>query len=532
MFRRYFCLMVLFNVPAFVLLTVARADDEDRPPPMAPAAPVLEWRDRRVFKTETRPHSLDLSPDGKLLVACEWVEKPRPHALAHIWDTRTGKDVACFDSSDCCVRFSPDNRLIAFSHGSFGVRLFNVSERKFVRKLEDSEAPDGASGIHGFPVFSPDGKLLAAAFPYRGDVTLWDVATGKRLKRFSKITPKFADQVAFSPDGKTLAVAGEGVVRLLDVTTGKEVRRLQSVSGNFALSPDGSLLAHENGDGKIHVRDLRTGKVIRRLTWVGDQKRKELDRYREKKFGFGPDLSALAFSPDGRCLIVPCEDMWVRVWEVASGQQRYQVEEDIDRFALARASTLCAGLALAKEPVLELVVWDARPALPSVPAEARPDANKAWAGLADANAGAAYTLMRTLMAAPRQAVALLDKRLQAVPAIDAAAIARLLADLDDERFELRERASQRLAEVGEAAREALEKAKGPSAEAERRIERLRNQLDGSASGEYLRQVRAVEVLESIGTEEARAILKRVVGGEPRATLTREAKAALGRLDAK
>ena len=51
-------------------------------------------------------------------------------------------------------------------------------------------------------------------------------------------------------------------------------------------------------------------------------------------------------------------------------------------------------------------------------------------------------------------------------------------------------------------------------------------------GERLRKIRAVEVLESIGTAEAHAILKHLAAGEPKAALTREAKVALGRLDAK
>lgn len=55
-------------------------------------------------------------------------------------------------------------------------------------------------------------------------------------------------------------------------------------------------------------------------------------------------------------------------------------------------------------------------------------------------------------------------------------------------------------------------------------------LDGPADGGRLRLLRAIEVLECAATPEARRVLKRLAGGEPRALLTREARAALERLD--
>jgi hypothetical protein len=152
--------------------------------------------------------------------------------------------------------------------------------------------------------------------------------------------------------------------------------------------------------------------------------------------------------------------------------------------------------------------------------------------LGNGDAAAAYALMRGLIAAPRESVAALDRRLQAAPPIDGTVIDRLIADLDSGRFEVRERASQRLGELGEITREALTKARSgkPSAEARARIKELLDALDSPADGERLQLLRAVEVLEAIGTPEARRVLKRLAGGEPKAMLTREAKAALERLD--
>jgi hypothetical protein len=58
---------------------------------------------------------------------------------------------------------------------------------------------------------------------------------------------------------------------------------------------------------------------------------------------------------------------------------------------------------------------------------------------------------------------------------------------------------------------------------------LKELADEEGSPQRLRQVRAVELLERIGTPESRKILENLAGGVPAAWLTQEAKAALARL---
>jgi hypothetical protein len=109
---------------------------------------------------------------------------------------------------------------------------------------------------------------------------------------------------------------------------------------------------------------------------------------------------------------------------------------------------------------------------------------------------------------------------------------RLLADLDSDDFPVRERASAALAALGEAAEPALRKAlEGePSPEVRRRVEALMQKLHSrSLSAEEARALRAVEALEYCETPEARRLLQALGTGAPEARLTREARAALGRL---
>src|SRR5205085_91419 len=113
-------------------------------------------------------------------------------------------------------------------------------------------------------------------------------------------------------------------------------------------------------------------------------------------------------------------------------------------------------------------------------------------------------------------------------------LAGLIADLDDERFTVRERASSELALFGEAAAPALRKklADKPSLEARQRVEQLLARLNnplGAWSPDELRGVRALEVLERVGTSEASQILESLSKGASGDRLAQEAKASLDRL---
>ena len=108
----------------------------------------------------------------------------------------------------------------------------------------------------------------------------------------------------------------------------------------------------------------------------------------------------------------------------------------------------------------------------------------------------------------------------------------MIADLDDERFAVREKATTELEKLGKEIEPALHKAlQGkPSLEVRRRIDRLLEKLESAApSPEQLRLLRALEVLEHIGTPEARELLRTLAKGASGARLTQEAKASLDRL---
>ena len=92
--------------------------------------------------------------------------------------------------------------------------------------------------------FSPDGKTLAVSSRDRV-IGLWDPATGKEGKGLTGHL-SFVNSVAFSPDGNKLVSGGnDATARLWDVATGKEISRFHNSPrvSCVAFSPDGQALA-------------------------------------------------------------------------------------------------------------------------------------------------------------------------------------------------------------------------------------------------------------------------------------------------
>jgi hypothetical protein len=157
-----------------------------------------------------------------------------------------------------------------------------------------------------------------------------------------------------------------------------------------------------------------------------------------------------------------------------------------------------------------------------------------WTALGTTDAAKAHQVLTELAARPRQTVPWLRKRLQPVPQADPIQIARLLADLDSDRFRVRREAGKELEKLAERAEPALRKtlAGPPTPEAGLHVRIILSRLRNNRlhpPPDSLRIARAVEVLEQIGDQEARSLLTSLAAGAPEAMLTVEAQGALARL---
>jgi RNA polymerase sigma factor (sigma-70 family) len=497
----------------------------DHPPAPAEAPMPVPAAKERLTLTghEEMVWAAAFSPDGKTLATVSGLYN-RPGELI-FWDAASGKERAraTAEKGIRSLAFSPDGKTLATAdYYSNTVKLRDPTSGVVRLVIETGRANNAVA-------FSPDSKTLAVGILDRSAV-LYDVGTGQELRRFEGHTD-WVPHVAFSPDGKTLATGGrDTTAKLWEVGTGRELMTLQGHTGIVefvAFSPDGRTLATASWDRTVKLWEVATGKERAMLE------------------GHKFQVLSAAFAPDGRTLIStsgeansPIADTnekpgEIKVWDLATHREVAALSGHRYRVWMARFAPDGKELAtVAEDRTVKL--WD----LTRRPAVTKDAGDKElegwWQDLAGADAAAAYRAVWALAGA-RGAVPFLQKRLRlaSAPALDVAK--RLVADLDNDAFTVREKATEELARMGPAAAPALYAALDgkPSPEMRQRIEHLLDKLRGpTEEPETLRAIRAVEALEQLDTPAARQVLAEVGKGAEGARLTMEAKAALARFAAR
>jgi Tol biopolymer transport system component len=196
--------------------------------------------------------------------------------------------------------------------------------------------------------FSPDGKTLASAGDQEKMIALWDVATGTRLATLQGHTDR-VNSVAFSPDGTLLASASfDKTVKLWGLSAREGQTTLlghPAWASCVAFSPDGKILASGGHCNAVKLWDVTTGK-----------ERATLQEGRVS-VGFGVVIS-LAFSPDGKALASGDMDGQVKLWDVATGKQvrtlgQFQDEGYVESVAFSPDGRTLASV---RDDMVEL--WD------------------------------------------------------------------------------------------------------------------------------------------------------------------------------
>jgi WD40 repeat protein len=501
-----------------------------------------------------------VAPDGRTAATASG------DGTLRVWDAATGQAVRCLDLGRASrfVAFTPEGRALV-GNGDQRLRLWDAATGETIRP----PGPLAEQPSHLFFCFAAGGKRLATV--YEGTVSVWEWPSGRLVRTIElPLDPgqpgkRLCYSLALSADGRTLATLGKRVweskvgertqthvgdaaVDVWDVASGRRMHRPAALVragersaplvlniNEVGFTPDatgllltGSMSGAQRTpegakslDAALSLFDLVTGVPRRTFGSPGARPAHRFNR-------FVPDA---AYSPDGWTLASGEDDGSVLLFESATGLLRRRLVGHRatvvalaflpDGKRLVTASTDNTGL-----------VWDVSLAALAHPVAADPDG--LWADLASTEPAAAHRTLASLAANPVTAVSLLKERLRPAAVPDTATLDRLVADLDSDQFPLREKAASELDRLGATAVAGLrERAAGAQTlEVRRRMGHILEKLDAAGiPAQRLRECRALELLEHLGTSEARKVLEQLARGASEADLTRDTQAALRRLEA-
>ncbi|MFL5241098.1 MAG: hypothetical protein ACJ8FY_03235 [Gemmataceae bacterium] len=323
-----------------------------------------------------------------------------------------------------------------------------------------------------------------------------------------------------SPDAKTAAVLFHKELHFLDVASGQEFAKMDNkgVLASMAFAADGRTLASGGWDKTVRLWEVASGKLIRSISV--------------------PDfVNSTAFSPDGRHVAVGCGwlNATIRLYEVSSGKEVVVFQGIGSYIGTVQFSPDGRTLASGQRDTTALL-WDVSPFQSTKDqkptALERAELEKLWTDMCSEETAKAHAAVWSLTAAPMSATSFLKDRLPLVPKVEEKKLLQLIAELDSSSFDKREAASKALLQLGSDAFPALRGAldENTSAEARRRIESLLESPPRlPLNAEQLRRLRAIMLLEQVGSEEATNILKELAKGAPAALETQQATGALDRL---
>ncbi len=430
-----------------------------------------------------------LSPDGKTAITTSWDRTLR------WWDAVTGHELRKIDLPDTAegLAISPDGKMVVASIEGLGLRMWNLATGQESKPVE---LPSGIKG--GRLLFSPNGRQLIVALGAQVFVLNWpglkvdrlielpkpEKQPGETDCRFLTVSSDsrwlitVAYRSTFSErEGHRFQSVADGVGDLWDLSTGKRVRRLvegKNTISTASFTPDDRVLLTDSLDHTIPAENGRPAQefsgVIAMLDPFAPRWIRSFAPIRPRSEFISRISGTAELAPDGRTLYMAYNTGEIRCFEVATGQLRRTLKGH-------RGHVYCLSFNPDGRRLISggrdgsAVIWDVTLAAITKPDKVLPDEAEIehlWATVSAEDAPAAYDALGKLAAMPDRSVEM-----------------------------LRQRFKQNLEDPTPA---------------------------------RLGQVRALELLEGIGTPAARNLLAELAKGAAGAPLTADAASSLARLN--
>jgi serine/threonine protein kinase/WD40 repeat protein len=244
-----------------------------------------------------------VSPDGRVIAAIR-----TPTGTLELWDSFTRTKIVSIEANCRNFAFSPDGQFISIAgleNRRSMIRVWSVPDNRFVFDGKPVAYWPGIS-----MAFSRDSATLAVYGAGPG-VQFVDLQSREETHQPIKLertrgASVYAEMVAFSPDGTTLAILHEWNLKIFRYPSLDEVAILRGSTANLtgvAFSNDGKRVAAGGQDGTLRIWDLSTRKVVSSI-----------------RVDESPGPISLQFTPDGRNLVTT-SSIGVQIWRGATDEE-------------------------------------------------------------------------------------------------------------------------------------------------------------------------------------------------------------------
>ncbi|MEI6090376.1 MAG: T9SS type A sorting domain-containing protein [bacterium] len=286
-------------------------------------------------------YCLDYSPDGKTIVAGSYDNN------ATVWDIESGAIIHTFSGhTDMIhsVHYSPDGIKIVSGSEDNTIKLWDsytegllntlightdpiksinfndngdklaceTSGKKEIFQIWDLISTKLIKSIvycnynryNSCLAYSSDETKFAVGGPYTGEIEIWDVIKGQKIKTITGHDSHISS-ISYSQDGNKIASSGD-TIKIWDVNMGIEILAINaqsSTNNNLCFSPDGNILASGNNNRSIRIWDLNTGIEIRDL-WENTS-----------------NPLSICFNPTGTKIAGGFYDDAIKIWDVNTGDE-------------------------------------------------------------------------------------------------------------------------------------------------------------------------------------------------------------------